>query len=170
MTYTLRPIRPEDDAAMAAVIRTMMTEFGCTGPGYSILDPEVDHLSATYRQPGAAYWVIAGPEGPVGGGGFGPLDGDVAGVCELRKMYFLPLLRGQGWGHRLMKVILEGAARAGYATIYLETVARMEAANALYRQYGFVPLTASMGHTGHHACDAWYALTLPPAGGLSVEG
>ena len=96
---TFRPIRPEDDAAMAAVIRAVMPEFGADGPGFAIHDPEVDHMSAAYAGPGAAYFVVVDATGQVvGGAGVAPLEGGEPGVCELRKMYFLPAARGQGRG------------------------------------------------------------------------
>ena len=38
----LRPIQPQDDAAVASIIRTVMPEFGADGPGFAIHDPEVN--------------------------------------------------------------------------------------------------------------------------------
>ena len=56
--FTLRPITPADDAAVAGVIRSVMPEFGASGPGFAIHDPEVDAMCAAYDRPGAAYFVI----------------------------------------------------------------------------------------------------------------
>jgi putative acetyltransferase len=60
---------------------------------------------------------------------------------------------------------LDAARRFGYATCYLETLARMDTARALYAQYGFKPLSAPMGKTGHYGCDSYYALDLNAQGG-----
>ena len=46
MSWTIRPVRPGDDAAVAAIIRTVMPEFGADGPGFAIHDPEVSAMSA----------------------------------------------------------------------------------------------------------------------------
>src|SRR5690606_29509637 len=90
----IRPIRPGDDAAVAAIIRAVLPEFGATGPGFAINDPEVDWMSRAYAAPRRAYFVIEGDGGRVvGGGGVGPLEGGDADTCELRKMYFLPEAR-----------------------------------------------------------------------------
>ena len=43
---------------MAQVIRTVMPEFGASGPGFAINDPEVDHLSVAYSAPRAAFFVL----------------------------------------------------------------------------------------------------------------
>lgn len=159
---TFRPIRPEDDAAMARVIRAVMPEFGADGPGFAIHDPEVDHLSTAYAGPGADYFVVIDPAGQVvGGAGVAPLEGGEPGVCELRKMYFLPMARGQGMGEALLRHCLSVAGSLGHHTCYLETLSGMDQAIRLYRKLGFRPLCAPLGHTGHGACDQWFALELP---------
>lgn len=161
MTLTIRPIRPEDDAAMAAVIRTVMPEFGADGPGFAIHDPEVDHLAEAYAAPGAAYFVVVDAAGRVlGGGGVAKLEGAEDGTCELRKMYFLKEARGTGFGERLLRHCLQVAKELGYRRIYLETLTGMDAAMKLYAKVGFQPLCAPMGATGHTSCDRWYAMEL----------
>jgi len=146
---------------MASVIRAVMPEFGADGPGFAIHDPEVDGLSTAYATPGRAYWVVVDEADRVmGGGGIAPLDGGEAGVCELRKMYFLPQARGHGVGERLLRQCLDFARQAGYQTCYLETLASMTQAQKLYQRLGFRPLSKPMGATGHFGCDRWYALDL----------
>ncbi|HET8901207.1 MAG TPA: GNAT family N-acetyltransferase [Holophagaceae bacterium] len=158
---SFRPIRPQDDAAMAAIIRAVMPEFGAGGAGFAIHDAEVGAMSAAYAAPGAAYFVVEDGRGRVlGGGGFAKLEGGEEGVCELKKMYFLPQARGTGMGERLLRHCLEAARQAGYRTMYLETLTGMDAAIKLYAKVGFKPLCAPMGATGHHGCDRWYAMEL----------
>ncbi|HJU84507.1 MAG TPA: GNAT family N-acetyltransferase [Holophagaceae bacterium] len=161
MPLTFRPITPADDAAMAAVIRTVMPEFGADGPGFAIHDPEVDHMAEAYGGPGAAYFVVVDEaDRVVGGGGVAKLDGGPDGVCELRKMYFLKEARGTGLGERLLRHLLGVARDLGYRTCYLETLTGMDAAQKLYRKVGFQTLCAPMGRTGHHGCDRWFAMEL----------
>jgi putative acetyltransferase len=160
MTFTIRPISSADDAAVAAVIRAVMPEFGADGPGFALHDPEVAHMSTAYARPGAAYFVVEGKGRILGGGGVAPLDGGREDTCELRKMYFLPELRGQGAGATLLRHCLEVAAKLGYRRCYLETLTGMDAAQALYRKLGFTPLCAPEGGTGHHGCDRWFARDL----------
>lgn len=156
----LRPIRREDDPLVAAIIRTVMPEFGAGGPGFAIHDPEVDHMSVAYDRPGAAYWVVEREGRVLGGGGFAPLDGGPADTCEVRKMYFLPEARRRGTGAKLLATILDGARASGYRRAYLETLERMEQARRLYRSFGFEPLPAPLGATGHFGCDSWCARPL----------
>jgi len=155
----VRPIAPRDDAALAAIIRATMTEFGATGPGQSIHDAEVDHLSESYRSPRAAYWVVDRAGAVLGGGGIGPLAGE-PDTCELRKMYFLPAARGLGLGREIAERALRFARAAGYRRCYLETLERMTRARALYEKLGFARTDAPRGKTGHFGCDAWYEMDL----------
>jgi putative acetyltransferase len=158
---SFRPIRPEDDTAVAAIIRQVMPEFGAGGPGFAIDDAEVDRMSAAYSVTGAAYFVVTDEPGRVvGGGGVAALEGGEPGVCELKKMYFLPEARGQGVGQALLRHCLAVAQELGYHTCYLETLSGMDQAIHLYRKLGFKPLCSPLGHTGHGGCDHWFALEL----------
>lgn len=157
---SLRPIRPVDDERIAWIIRRVMTEFGAVGEGYSIVDAEVDAMSVAYAGPETAYFVAAADEEILGGAGIGPLVGGPEDVCELKKMYVLPAGRGLGLGRRLMEACLQAAREAGYRRCYLETLGHMSAARQLYERYGFEPLSAPMGTTGHSGCNSWYLLRL----------
>lgn len=154
--YTIEAIAPADAAGMAAVIRKVMPEFGASGPGFAIHDPEVDEMYAAYQAPGCAYFVVRRQGRVVGGGGVAPLAGGDRKTCELRKMYFLPELRGLGLGRKLMNRCLDSARALGYSHCYLETLESMKQARALYAKNGFEPLAGPLGDTGHFGCDAWY--------------
>jgi len=158
--YLIRPIRPADDASVAAIIRAVMPEFGADGPGFAIHDPEVEHMSEAYARPGSTYLVLEAGGRILGGAGVAHLEGGPEGVCELRKMYFLPEARGRGAGERMIRLCLDQARALGYRTCYLETLSGMERAMRLYAKVGFSPLCRPMGATGHHGCDHWYALEL----------
>jgi len=151
----IRPIRGRDDADVAAIIRQVMTEFGAVGCNFSISDPEVDAMHAAYPAPAAAFFVVEKDGRVLGCGGMGPLLGGPDDVCELRKMYFLPELRGIGLGARLLAVILAAARRAGYRRCYLETLGTMSDARQLYLKHGFEPIDEPLGNTGHSGCNAW---------------
>ncbi|HEX5755294.1 MAG TPA: GNAT family N-acetyltransferase [Arenimonas sp.] len=154
--FRIRPITAGDDAAVAAIIRTVMPEFGAEGPGFAIHDPEVGHMSTAYDRQGAAYFVVERNGAVEGGGGIAPLEGGPDGVCELRKMYFLPSLRGIGAGKSLMQYCLDAARALGYRQCYLETLRGMDAAQKLYERSGFIRLDGPMGSTGHFACNRFY--------------
>ena len=152
----IRPIRAADDAPMAAIIRTVMPEFGATGCGFAINDPEVDWISRAYAEPRHAYFVVEHDGVVLGGGGIAPLSGGDADTCELRKMYFLPQARGIGAGAMMMARCLDAARAAGFARCYLETLTGMDAAMRLYERSGFRRIDGPLGATGHGGCDTFY--------------
>ena len=146
----------EPTAAMAAVIRTVMPEFGACGDGFAINDPEVDWMSRAYAAPRHGYFVLVRDGRVLGGAGVAPLAGGDAGTCELRKMYFLPEARGRGIGAAMMEACLQAARTMGYQRCYLETLTGMDAAQRLYERSGFQRLCAAMGETGHFGCNRFY--------------
>ena len=156
----IRPIEPRDDAGMASIIRTVMPEFGATGCGFAINDPEVDWMSRAYAQPRCAYFVVEDQGVVLGGGGIAPLEGADAATCELRKMYFLPAARGRGAGAAMMERCLEAARELGFRQCYLETLSGMDAAMKLYERSGFRRIDAPMGDTGHGGCNTFYLRAL----------
>ena len=158
--FSIRPIRAGDDAAVAAIIRTVMPEFGASGCGFAINDAEVDWMSHAYAAPRSAYFVVEREGAVIGGGGVAPLEGGDADTCELRKMYFLPQARGLGAGSAMMDRCLGAARGFGFVRCYLETLTGMDAAMRLYERSGFRRIDGAMGATGHGGCNTFYLLDL----------
>lgn len=154
--FSIRPIGPDDNAAMASIIRAVMPEFGADGPGFAIHDAEVDRLYEAYNLPHSAYFVVEREGRVLGGAGVAPLKNGEPDVCELRKMYFLCEARGTGAGSAMMRQCLDAARERGFRRCYLETLTGMEGAQALYKRSGFQPLAAPMGGTGHFSCDRFF--------------
>lgn len=158
MSLLLRPIEARDDEVMAAIIRTVMPEFGADGPGFALHDPEVAAMFAAYQNPRHRYFVLERDGKVQGGAGIAPLAGDDATVCELRKMYFLADARGIGSGNMMMQTCLDFARHAGFSRCYLETLTGMDRAQRLYERTGFRQILEAMGATGHFACDRYFLL------------
>jgi len=155
--YQIRLIRKSDERAVERLIRRVMPEFGVGEPGSANPDAEVANMYRAYHRPGSRYWVVTDGKKMLGGGGIAPLAGGPVRTCELRKMYFLPELRGLGLGQVLIERCLEAARGLGYRRCYLETLKTMLQARRLYRKNGFRPLVRPIGCAGHSGCDAWYA-------------
>lgn len=150
----LRRIAAEDNSAIARVIRQVSAEYGLTADkGYTVADPNLDELFQLYSQPGHAYWVVEIDGEVVGGGGVAPLSCSEPDICELQKMYFLPVVRGKGLAKKLALQALEHARSQGFKRCYLETTAFLKEAIALYEHLGFEHISEALGCTGHVDCE-----------------
>ncbi|MBY0404224.1 MAG: GNAT family N-acetyltransferase, partial [Cyanobacteria bacterium] len=125
----IRPIQPQDDPFLEAIVTNVLGEHGCSGPGWASADVELKTMFHTYSQPGSQYYVIetSDTHKVCGGGGFSQLKGSNPEdkICELQKLYFTPECRGKGMGRKLLTLLIEKATDAGYKTMYLESITQL---------------------------------------------
>jgi putative acetyltransferase len=155
MSFTIRKIAEQDNAAVAKLIRDVLVEHNVPKVGTAYADASLDCMFETYNKPNSAYFVVENDGRIIGGAGIAPLDNGPADTCELQKMYFLREVRGLGIGEQMIKKCLDAAVAFGFAQCYLETMPYMEAAQKLYLKSGFTYLDAHMGDTGHSSCPVW---------------
>lgn len=151
----IRPVAEKDNAALAAIIRGSLEEFGAAKPGTVYYDATTDALYQLFQRNGAAYFVAEQAGTVLGGGGIYPTDGLPAGTCELVKMYLHRASRGLGLGKKLIETNLDFAKATGYSHVYLETMPELKQALDVYAKFGFRYLSAPMGNSGHHGCSLW---------------
>lgn len=152
----IRPLLPGDNAAIANIIRSTLAEFGANHPGTVYYDETTDHLYELFTAAPRSRYLIAEKNGEiVGGAGIYPTDALPEGTCELVKMYLLPQARGMGLGRHLINQCLETAAELGYTQVYLESMPELKKAVSVYEKFGFTPLSAPMGNSGHTGCGIW---------------
>ncbi|HET9680289.1 MAG TPA: GNAT family N-acetyltransferase [Gammaproteobacteria bacterium] len=125
-----------DSPVIANLVESVLREYGLP-PDPDNTDADLLDIEASYGQPGRLFVVLENSVGRiVGGGALFELNPQ---VCELRKMYFSPAIRGQGWGKALLCWLLQEAQRQGYREVHLETASALTEAISLYRCFGFQP-------------------------------
>ncbi|MCX8020251.1 MAG: GNAT family N-acetyltransferase [Chitinophagaceae bacterium] len=155
MNYIIRPIKPDDNPALARIIRTTLEEFGANHPGTVYFDKKTDYLYELFKKE-RSYYFVAETEGKVAGGaGIFPTHGLPEDTCELVKMYLVKDARGYGLGKQLLSLCMQKALKLGYKKMYLETMPELKQALGLYHSFGFRPLTAPMGSSCHYGCQIW---------------
>ncbi|MBE7173314.1 MAG: GNAT family N-acetyltransferase [Williamsia sp.] len=159
---SIRTIQPTDNAALASLVRTTLTEFGLNKPGTVYYDGSTDHLFELFQKEKSVYYVAEQEGSIIGGAGIYPSDGLPEGMCELVKMYLKPAARGKGLGRTLIQRCLDFAAAVGYTQVYLETMPELEQAASVYKKFGFVHLDQQLGNTGHFGCKVWMLKKLHP--------
>jgi putative acetyltransferase len=151
----IRPIAPNDNVALAKVIRDTLTEFGANKPGTVYFDPTTDTLYELFRTPGAVYFVATIDNSLVGGCGIYPTENLPNGTCELVKLYLKTEARGTGLGKQLLEISMQWAKDNGYTQVYLESMPELDKAVSIYEKLGFKRNQQPLGNSGHCGCDIW---------------
>lgn len=152
---SIEKIQPEDNQAIALLIREVLTEFGANKPGTVFTDPTTDHLYELFQNPKAHYFIAKDNGIIVGGCGIYPTLGLPEGCIELVKLYVSKSHRSIGLGKQLMEQSIHIALTEGYCELYLETLPELHIAVGLYEHLGFEYLDHPYGDSGHFACDLW---------------
>src|ERR1041385_5305562 len=134
----IREASNDDCERVINLVSSVLDEFQLPfDPGSK--DADLANIEMMYLQAGGCFEVIEDKSGRLlGTYGLFPLN-DM--TCELRKMYFLPEIRGIGLGRAVLERAVVQARRIGFQTMVLETISVLERAIHLYERFGFVPTT-----------------------------
>jgi len=146
----IRPATNQDADAIRTLVFGVLEEYGLRAC-HEGTDADLVDIEKNYQARGGFFDVLVDDKGRiVGSVGVHP-QGD--GVCELRKMYLIPELRGQGLGRKLLDRSIVRARELGFSRMELETSSRLTQAIALYQANGFEPFTPP--HTALRCDQAW---------------
>lgn len=136
--------------------RNLFREYA-TSPGVEAclqdFERELASLPGQYGHPTGRLLLALrkGPTGidaPVGCVGLRKLED---GVCEMKRLYVRPSLRGEGAGRALAESLISEARVMGYGKMRLDTLPTMLEAQALYKSLGFVEIGPYLKNPTPHA-------------------
>lgn len=122
--FRIRFIEATDNVAIKGIMQTVLKEYDAAKPGTAFTGPELDDMYTAYQKDGWRYLIVerVSDKKIMGGGGFGFLEPNQNKVCELKRMFFLPEIRGLGLGFILIEKLLLMAKKMGFQQAYLETL------------------------------------------------
>jgi len=95
---------------------------------------EVDHLQEKYGGPNGRLYVALEDQRVVGCVALRPIDNESG---ELKRLYVVPEMRGQGIARALTRKVINDARSIGYRRLLLDTLPFLTEAIALYESEGF---------------------------------
>jgi putative acetyltransferase len=158
--FLIRDWQPSDRQTAAALIAQVLAEYGLSWEPVGA-DQDVIEVEQSYLQQGGAFWVIEQQGQVVGTAAYRPvLPSNAAKLespgVEIRKMYLLRTVRGQGLGTFLLHQLEATIKNQGFQTVYLETARVLKEAVVLYERNGYQP----SNHLETKRCDLAYQKTL----------
>ena len=97
-------------------------------------EAELAELPGRYAHPSGQLLLAVHGNDAAGCVGLRPTGAD---ICEMKRLYVRPLLRGKRIGRALAEGIITVARRLGYAKMRLDSLSSMEEAISLYESLGF---------------------------------
>ncbi len=150
----LRPATNEDREAVAALVSTVLQEYGLKHEPCGT-DTDLGDLEFHYARRGGRFDVLENDSREIVGCiGLYPVD---THSVELRKMYLRKDVRGKGLGKKLLDHAVSSAKEMGFKRVTLETSTVLKEAIKLYTKYGFAPFVAQ--HLARR-CDQAFVLEL----------
>ena len=130
-----------DTAARYEAARALIEEYAAQiaaslgiDLGFQNFDIELKQLPDMYGPPAGCLMLASRDDEWVGCCALRRFD---AGVCEMKRLYVKPQVRGANLGRRLVECIVTKGRALGYGRMVLDTLEDMIAARALYRSLGF---------------------------------
>jgi ribosomal protein S18 acetylase RimI-like enzyme len=144
-------IRPAASAEEIEAARTLFREYASgldLDLSFQNFDEELAALPGGYAPPDGR--LLLAWDGTKASG-CAALRRFADGVGEMKRLYVRPAWRGTGLGRALAAAVIAAARAVGYATLRLDTLPQMVAAQELYRALGFHEIMAYRANPVHGA-------------------
>ncbi len=133
--FLIRDWEERDRALAAEIIGSVLADYGLSWEPLGA-DRDVLEVEQFYQATGGEFWVIERSGQLVGTGAYYPISRGENAV-EIRKMYFVPAIRGLGLGRFLLKELERAIGDRGFTQIWIETASVLKEAVKLYETSGY---------------------------------
>ncbi len=135
--FLIRSWEESDRHLAAEIIGSVLAEYGLRWEPLGA-DEDVLKIEEFYQNQGGEFWVVERQSKLVATAAYYPIKRGNNAV-EIRKMYLLPEVRGQGLGTFLLKELEKRIAEGGFNQIWIETATVLKEAVILYEKNGYQP-------------------------------
>ncbi|MCY7320588.1 MAG: GNAT family N-acetyltransferase [Phormidesmis sp. CAN_BIN36] len=152
--FLIRDWEVRDRTLAAQIIGSVLADYGLNWEPLGA-DRDVLEIEQFYQATGGEFWVIERSGQLVGTGAYYPISRGENAV-EIRKMYFVPEVRGQGLGRFLLKELERAIGDRSFTQIWIETASVLKEAVKLYETSGYRSATGAEAER----CDRVYVKRL----------
>jgi GNAT superfamily N-acetyltransferase len=139
--FRLAKVRYAEGVATIATLFREYADWLAIDLSFQGFEAELAGLPGKYAPPDGDLMLALSPsDEPAGCVALRPIEG--VAVCEMKRLYVRPAVRGHGIGGALVTAIIRSAEELGYAEMKLDTLPAMPEALALYRRFGFAEIPA----------------------------
>ncbi len=161
--FLIRNWQPKDRQPAAQVISAVLQEYGLPWQPQTA-DRDVLAVEDCYLETGGEFWVVELNSALVGTAAYLPIKRGNQAV-EIRKMYLLPHVRGQGLGQYILNSLEKAIAIKNYQEIWVETASVLIEAVKLYQKNGYQPTS----EVETDRCDLAYIKQLERSSAISNQ-
>ncbi len=153
----VRPWGPRDRQQVASLISQVLAEHGLS---WDPIEADIDVIEVEKYYEQGQFWILEHADSLVGTGAYYARSPK---IVEIRKMYFVPSIRGIGLGSRLLEALEQDAYQRGYEEAWIETHTLLTKAILLYEGSGYERVMESPEVS---RCDRVYRKKLRPKAAL----
>ncbi len=135
-SYIIRDYIQGDEEKICRLIRRVYEEFGFPWLPNSD-NKDCYDIYSYYLEKGGAFWVVENSGEIVGTCGYVPLSDE---RCELKRMYLLSEIRGEGLGKKLLAKTASHAFENGFKAMEIWSDKTLHRAHEFYKSQGATPI------------------------------
>lgn len=135
-------VRQAESAADIAVAADLFREYQAwldVDLCFQDFESELSNVAEMYAQPRGVIYIATVDGEDVGVGALRPVSDT---QCEMKRVYVRESVRGLGLGKRIIDLLIAHGVETGYTSMVLDTLPKLETAQAIYRALGFREISA----------------------------